>query len=110
MVTEFGMSEKLGSVRYAGDRLRYLGGAVEESADCSSETRQTIDTEVGRIVGEQAARAEALLSAHRDALSQLATRLLEAESLDGSKVREVVARSTPAAASDERRAQADAGI
>lgn len=29
MVTEFGMSDKLGSVRYAGDRLRYLGGAIE---------------------------------------------------------------------------------
>jgi cell division protease FtsH len=32
MVSEFGMSEKLGSVRYAGARLRYLGGAVDERA------------------------------------------------------------------------------
>jgi cell division protease FtsH len=100
MVTEFGMSEKLGSVRYAGERLRYLGGAVEESSDCSSETRQTIDAEVSRIVGEQAARAEALLSVHRDALSQLATRLLEAESLDGSDVREVLARPKPVTRED----------
>ena len=100
MVTEFGMSEKLGSVRYAGDRLRYLGGAVDEGSDCSSETRQTIDAEVSRIVGEQAARAEALLSVHRDALSQLATRLLEAESLDGSDVREVLARPKPVTSED----------
>ena len=35
MVTEFGMSEKLGSVRYAGDGLRYLGGAVGDGSDCS---------------------------------------------------------------------------
>jgi len=98
MVTEFGMSEKLGSVRYAGDRLRYLGGAVDQSGDCSSETRQAIDGEVSRIVGEQAARAETLLTAHRDALTHLATRLLEAESLDGNDVREVLARPTPVTA------------
>jgi cell division protease FtsH len=95
MVTEFGMSEKLGSVRYAGDRLRYLGGAIDEGTDCSPETRQTIDAEVNRIVGEQAARAEALLTAHRDALTQLAARVLEAESVDGNEVREVLARTKP---------------
>jgi len=100
MVTEFGMSEKLGSVRYAGDRLRYLGGAVDEGSDCSSETRQTIDAEVSRIVGEQAARAESLLTEHRDALTLLATRLLEVESLDGSDVREVLAR--PATSPDQQ--------
>ena len=37
MVTEFGMSEKLGSVSYAGD-LRYLGGALDEGGDFSAET------------------------------------------------------------------------
>jgi cell division protease FtsH len=100
MVTEFGMSEKLGSVRYAGDRLRYLGGAVDEGSDCSSETRQTIDAEVSRIVGEQAARAESLLTEHRDDLTLLATRLLEVESLDGSDVREVLAR--PATSPDQQ--------
>jgi cell division protease FtsH len=107
MVTEFGMSEKLGSVRYAGDRLRYLGGAVDEGSDCSSETRQTIDAEVSRIVGEQATRAESLLTAHRDALTLLATRLLEVESLDGSDVREVLAR--PATSSDQQVAYVPSG-
>ena len=89
MVTEFGMSEKLGSVRYAGQRLQYIGGAVDEGSDSSAETRETIDAEVRRIVGEQFARADALLTRHRDALSRLATDLLQAESLDGSAVRGV---------------------
>jgi cell division protease FtsH len=91
MVTEFGMSEKLGSVRYAGQRLQYLGAAVDEASDSSSETRETIDEEVRRIVGDQSARAEALLAGHRDVLTQLATDLLQAESLDGSAVRAALA-------------------
>jgi cell division protease FtsH len=94
MVTEFGMSEKLGSVRYAGHGLRYLGGVVDEGSEISAETRETIDAEVRRIVGEQFARAEALLTTHRDALVRLATQLLKSESVDGSAVQEALAGST----------------
>ena len=91
MVTEFGMSEKLGSVRYAGQRLQYIRGAIDESSDSSAETKETIDAEVRRIVGEQFTRAETLLTAHRDALMRLSADLLLAESLDGSAVREALA-------------------
>jgi cell division protease FtsH len=98
MVSEFGMSEKLGSVRYAGQRLQYMGGAVDQSGDSSAETRQTIDAEVRRIVGEQSARAEALLTARRDALSRLAAELLKSESLDGAAVRAELAEPSQTAA------------
>jgi cell division protease FtsH len=87
MVTEFGMSDTLGSVRYAGRRLQYLGGAAAEESDASAATHETIDAEVRRIVGEQSERATALLAVHRDALEQLSAALLKAESLDGSVVR-----------------------
>jgi cell division protease FtsH len=97
MVTEFGMSEKLGSVRYAGQRLQYLGGAVEEGSDTSAATRETIDAEVRRIVGEQFERATALLAAHRDALGGLSAELLKAESLEGSAVRKALGTPEPAA-------------
>jgi cell division protease FtsH len=99
MVTEFGMSEKLGSVRYAGQRLQYLGGAVAEGSDASAATHETIDDEMRRIVGEQFERATALVAAHRDTLSQLSAELLRAESLDGSAVRAALARSGHAVAS-----------
>jgi hypothetical protein len=67
----------------------------------SAETRETIDDEVRRIVGEQFARAEALLAARRDVLGRLAADLLQSESLDGSAVREALAKtSRPAAAGD----------
>jgi cell division protease FtsH len=97
MVTEFGMSEKLGSVRYAGQRLQYIAGAIGEGSDNSAETRETIDAEVRRIVGEQFARAEALLTSHRDVLARLATDLLHAESLDGSAIREALTSAGQAA-------------
>jgi cell division protease FtsH len=118
MVTEFGMSEKLGSVRYAGQRLQYLGGAADGDGDGSAETRETIDNEVRRIVGEQAARAEALLAGHRDALTRLATDLLQSESLDGSAVRAVLtpdgqipsAQSAPAGTASEQRVGTKSGL
>ena len=90
MVTEFGMSEKLGSVRYAGQRLQYMGGTVEDTSDSSAETRAQIDDEVRRIIREQASRAERLLAEHREVLTRLAAELLKAETLDGNVVRQAL--------------------
>jgi cell division protease FtsH len=99
MVTEFGMSEKLGSVRYAGQRLQYLGSAVAEGTDASAATHETIDAEVRRIVDAQFGRAAAVLTAHRDALSHLSAELLKAESLDGAAVRKALSSATETVAS-----------
>jgi len=52
MVTEFGMSPQLGSVRYAGQSLQYLGEALQDNSQFSPETRELIDDEVRRIVAE----------------------------------------------------------
>jgi cell division protease FtsH len=93
------MSEKLGSVRYAGQRLQYLGTAVAEDSDASAATHETIDAEVRRIVGRQFERAAALVAAHRDVLSQLSAELLKAESLDGSAVRVALSSAGHAVAS-----------
>src|SRR5208282_4765787 len=99
MVTEFGMSEKLGSVRYAGQQLQYLGGSVEDNSQISPETRQVIDTEVQRLVTEQYERAQELLKAHHSALMTLAQRLLKQETVSGSVVKEALqsSRSLPMA-------------
>jgi cell division protease FtsH len=97
MVTEFGMSEKLGSVRYAGPQLQYLGGALSDMSQLSPHTRDTIDSEIQRIVDAQFERAQHLLAQHRTALDTLTTELLKAETVDGSVVRLALERS-PAAA------------
>jgi len=93
MVTEFGMSEKLGSVRYAGQQLQYLGGSVEDNSQLSPETRQVIDGEVQRLVTEQYERAQALLKAHQAAHKTLAQQLLKQETVSGSAVKEALENS-----------------
>ena len=87
MVTEFGMSEKLGSVRYAGQQLQYLGGSVEDNSQISPETRQVIDAEIQRLVTEQYERAQVLLKSRRAALKTLAQQLLKEETVSGSSVK-----------------------
>jgi cell division protease FtsH len=93
MVTEFGMSEKLGSVRYAGQQLQYLGGSVEDNSQLSPETRQVIDEEVQRLVTEQYVRAQALLNEHPAAHKKLAQQLLKQETVSGSDVKEALENS-----------------
>jgi len=93
MVTEFGMSEKLGSVRYAGQQLQYLGGSVEDNSQLSPETRQVIDGEIQRLVTEQYQRAQALLKEHQAAHKTLAQQLLKQETVNGSDVKAALENS-----------------
>ena len=90
MVTEFGMSKKLGSVRYAGQQMQYLGGMTQDNTLISPHTREIIDSEVQGIVTKQYEKAQALLKEHRVALESLATELLESETLDGAAVAEAL--------------------
>lgn len=102
MIAEFGMSEKLGSVRYTGQHLQYLGGAVEDNSQISPETREVIDKEVQRIVTEQYNRAQEILKEHHAALEGLAKQLLEHETVDSSVIREVLAEAAPGASRPSR--------
>jgi cell division protease FtsH len=102
MVTEYGMSEKLGSVRYSGQQLRYLGGALDDNSMLSPQSRDTIDAEIRRVVTKQYQRAQTLLREHRAALDVLAEQLLEHETLEGSAVRDALS-TTPM--TDQRRSQ-----
>jgi len=90
MVTEFGMSQKLGSVRYAGQQLQYLEGSVEDNSQISPETRQLIDSEVQRIVTEQYGRAQKLLKDHHAAHDALARELLKQETVTGKDVKDAL--------------------
>ena len=84
------MSDKLGSVRYAGQQLQYLGGSVEDNSQISPETRQVIDREVQRLVTEQYTRAQALLKAHHAGAKILAQQLLKQETVSGNAVKEAL--------------------
>ncbi len=91
MVTEFGMSDKLGLVRYAAQQYQFLSG--DSSASASPATLKMIDEEVQRITGEQYQRAQELLKDHRSALEWLTRKLLETETVDGEVVKQALAET-----------------
>ncbi|HVP22215.1 MAG TPA: ATP-dependent zinc metalloprotease FtsH [Anaerolineaceae bacterium] len=90
MVTEFGMSEKLGVVRYATQQYQFLE-SNDGSSVASPETLLLIDEEVQRITTEQYERAQKLLKEHRFALENLSQQLLKTETVDGEAVKQALA-------------------
>ncbi len=89
MVTEFGMSEKLGVVRYATQQYQFLESS-DSSASASQETLKLIDEEVQRITAEQYERAQQMLKDHRVALEILSQQLLKTETVEGEAVKQAL--------------------
>ena len=91
MVTEWGMSDKLGFLAYAGDEQEvFLGRSVTQQKTVSEGTADLIDAEVRRIVDEAYTDAENLLKKHHDQLENLAQGLLEYETLNGDEIKIIV--------------------
>jgi cell division protease FtsH len=91
MVTEWGMSEKLGPLRYSENEDEvFLGRSVTRTQHVSEETARLIDTEVRRIVEEAEAKARAILTEHLESMHTLAQALLEYETLSGDEVRTIL--------------------
>jgi len=92
MVTQWGMSEKLGRVRYSANSQEvFLGHSVSQAKNMSEETANLIDGEVRRLIedGEQTARR--ILKDNENELHTLAKALLEYETLTGDEVRDLIA-------------------
>ncbi len=87
MVTEFGMSDKLGRVRYnANEQEVFLGHSVTQQQNVSEATAQLIDAEVRRLIEEAEVKARKILTEHMDDLHAIAKGLLEFETLTGEEV------------------------
>lgn len=87
MVTEWGMSEKLGPLTFGKkDEQIFLGREIAQHKDYSEKTAVEIDDEVKRIVMESYAAAKNLLLTNRDLLDALAKTLLEKETMDGPEI------------------------
>jgi cell division protease FtsH len=93
MVREFGLSEAIGPVSY-GPSGR-LNPALAGSPSHSERTQWLVDREVTALLTKAEARAQELLTAHQQALSQLTTALLEQETITGEQVRAIVAAASP---------------
>ncbi len=93
MVTQFGMSERLGPVWYRfGEDHVFLGKEIAESRDFSEGTARIIDEEVQRFLGEAEVRAGDLLQRNKADLDHLAAILLQHEELDREQVERVLKR------------------
>ncbi len=83
MITQFGMSEKLGFVSLEGPRTAtFLMVPTYSPREYSEETARIIDEEVKKILSEAHSRARDLLISRRPALEELAKLLLEKEVVD----------------------------
>ena len=83
MVTEFGMSEKLGPLAFGKhDEMVFLGRGIGEQRNYSDDVARQIDDEVRLIIDSAYARAQDVLTRHRDKLDALAAQLVEKETLD----------------------------
>ena len=90
MVTEYGMSAKLGAVRYGtehGDP--FLGRTMGTQADYSHEVARDIDDEVRKLIEAAHTEAWEILSEYRDVLDTLAGELLEKETLHRPELEKV---------------------
>jgi len=91
MVTEWGMSDKLGPLRYIqGQEEMFMGGGTANGG-MSDDTAALVDAEVRRIVEEGYDRARHLLTEHNDELHALAKGLLEYELLTGDEIKDLLA-------------------
>lgn len=91
MVTQFGMSEKLGLVSLEGPRIPlFLPVPTQAPKEYSEETAQMIDEEVKKILSEAHAKAREILASHRQALEELATLLLEKEVVERPQLQAIL--------------------
>ncbi|WP_084614143.1 ATP-dependent zinc metalloprotease FtsH [Nakamurella lactea] len=83
MVTEYGMSAKLGAVKYGtGDDEPFLGRTYGHSQDYSAEVSAEIDHAVRALIETAHTEAYEVLNTYRDVLDKLAGALLEKETLE----------------------------
>jgi len=90
MVTQFGMSDKLGNITLGKrEGLVFLGKDLIEERNYSDDTARIIDEEIKRIIDEAYLMAKTLLSNHREQLKVLSDALLAKEVLDGEEVKKL---------------------
>ena len=112
MVTSFGMSDKLGRVRYqANEQEVFLGHSVAQTQNISEATAQIIDQEVRRLIEEAEGRARVILTERLDELHKIAKALLEYETLGTEEIGQVlrgekIVRDDTGGAGQERRRRA----
>jgi cell division protease FtsH len=99
MVTEYGMSEKLGPLTFGEKQeLVFLGREIGEQRNYSESVAQLIDSEVRSIIEEAYLTARRILLEKRDKLDLIASKLMEVETLEGDEFRRLLNGETDVSA------------
>ena len=100
MVTEYGMSDKLGPRTFGQKQeLVFLGRDISEHQDYSDKIAQVIDEEVHNIIQHAYNTTKKILTEHKAKLTQLAERLIANETLDEDELNKLFEELTPQPAS-----------
>ena len=93
MVTQFGMSEKVGLVSLQGQRTPlFLPVAMPAAKEYSEQTAELVDSEIKKILSEIHGKVSEILGSRRAALDSLANLLLEKETVERSQLQEILSR------------------
>lgn len=96
MVTQWGMSEALGTMVYGENEGEvFLGRSVTTHKNVSEATMQKVDEEIRRIIDQQYALARGLLESNRDKVEAMASALLEYETLDAEQLDDIMEGKPP---------------
>ncbi len=91
MVTQYGLSEKLGPIAYAEDEGEvFLGQSIARTKAISTDTAKLIEDEIKRFVTEGFDLAKKVLTDRRDDWERLAQALLEYETLTGDEIQQIM--------------------
>jgi cell division protease FtsH len=96
MVMEWGMSERLGRVRYQSNEQEvFLGHSVAQSTNISDETAKLIDEEVRKLVEDGEQEARRIILEKRTEWEAIAQALLEFETLTGEEINDLLKGKKP---------------
>ena len=96
MVTQWGMSDALGTMVYGENEGEvFLGRSVTTHKNISEATMQQVDAEIRRIIDQQYALARRLIEENRDKIETMAKALLEWETLDADQIDDIMAGNPP---------------
>ncbi len=110
MVTEWGMSERLGPLRYNENQQEvFLGHAITQRQNMSEDTAKLIDEEIRRIVTEGEKKAREVLFANRDKLEAITQALMEYETINGEEVHGLMRGEKIVRAVDDEETKGPAG-
>jgi cell division protease FtsH len=110
MVTEWGMSERLGPLRYNENQQEvFLGHAITQRQNMSEDTAKLIDEEIRRIVTDGEKKAREVLFANRDKLEAITQALMEFETVSGEEVNALMRGEKIVRAADDEENKGPAG-